>query len=531
MKKITLCIFVVISSLFATGQNQTEISAFIDTTNTIKEINTYQDTLWVMDSSHFYNSIDYNLQISGKYNVLTRDETGNKLTGLGRNYYYGPIENSYLDSTTYFAGTADIHYNKRYSWSFDDYKWMDNNYQLYDRNYNMIDQYIKGWRTYLNEYIDGSRRTYDIDDRIRTSIDYNYLPESNGWEPYDKQVNYLNVLDKDSIELNQEWDILNNQWVNLSMNKRYYNAQEKESLRLYLIWDIETEQWTNQYKNEAVYNDSLNYLDYYGSTWDEVLNSWVNDIHRHHEHTENGQTDSTTVYNWDTIINDWVYASKSITLFNETGQILYISSMIFDNQSSRWMNDLKITYLYDDNNFERIIYNGDSISNEWVPYYREFQSYIYDNVSDTIQYDSWDTISQQWIFSHRHTYDYDQRFNQTNSISEMWNISDDTWQIMQQTNYFWSPFNPLRIPDSNPMNDQIKIYPNPTNSVFNIEVQSDLNPPNLMIELFDINGRSVLKSNQTSYSKQFDIKHLEKGIYMIKIQNNGDFITKRIVLQ
>ncbi len=532
MKKAILCILALITIQYAIGQSKTEIPSFGDTTFIINEINTFEDTLWVMDSSHFYNSIDYELQFFGKYNVLSRDETGNKLTGVGMNNRYGPLENSYLDSIVYYNDTSDVHYSKTYSWSFDDYKWMDGSYQLFDSDQNLVEKYHKSWSIYQNEYINGSRTTYEFDNGFRTSIiNYEYLPETNEWEPGEKQVNYYNVLGNDSIVLNQVWNVSNNQWENILVDKRYYNMHEMDSIRIELTWDSELEHWKNQYKNEPIYNDSLNYIGHYGSDWDEISQVWVNDVYAYINYAETGHRDTSIRYRWDKIIDEWKYEQKTVVSYTETGQILDYISMLFDYQTSMWMNDMKLTNLYYDNNVERIRYNGDSISNEWIPYHREFQSFIYENVSDTIQYDLWDTISQEWDFSHRSINVFDWRLNQTNSIFESWNSLDNSWQILQKTNYFWSPFNPLALAEINPLHKQIKIYPNPANSLFNIEVLSTDIPSDLLIEIFDINGKSVLKYNQVSSSKQFSIKHLEKGLYLVKIHSKGSCVSKKIIVQ
>lgn len=533
MKIIILCILVVITFQSATGQSQIPIINFIDTTFTIKEINTYEDTLWVMDSSHFYRSINHELQFSGKYNVLTRDEVGNKLTGLGKSLTnWGEVVNSYLDSVTYFNGTSNIHHIVTSSWNYTYSSWVNNNYELYDDNLYLTEQYSKGWNMYQDQYLNGRRTTYNFDNGLRTSIIiYNYLPESNEWEPNEKQVNYYNETGKDSVQLKQKWNIYNNQWENISIDKAFYNVHEKDSLRLELRWNIETELWVNQIKNETFYIDSLNSIDFYRSNWDGVLNSWVNDVHIQSYDTEDEQMDSTTHYRWDITTDEWVFDRKAIVLYNETGKILEYISMLFDNQNSRWMNNMKLTYLYNDNNVERISYNGDSISCDWIPYYRAFHSFIYDNVTDTTQYDIWDTMSQQWVFTSRFIKVFDQRLNQTNSISEMWNNSDDTWQIMQQTDHSWSSFHPLGVVENVILNDYVEIYPNPASSVLNINVLLENIPLNLIVEIFDINGRSVLKSKQESSFKQFDIKYLGKGLYIVIIQNGSSFVTKRIIIQ
>jgi hypothetical protein len=76
----------------------------------------------------------------------------------------------------------------------------------------------------------------------------------------------------------------------------------------------------------------------------------------------------------------------------------------------------------------------------------------------------------------------------------------------------------------------VKIYPNPANSVLNIEVSASTNSTkDLNIKIMDVLGKEVLA---TEYQKQIDISHLSKGIYFVKItsgKNSSD--TKKLVVE
>jgi len=70
-------------------------------------------------------------------------------------------------------------------------------------------------------------------------------------------------------------------------------------------------------------------------------------------------------------------------------------------------------------------------------------------------------------------------------------------------------------------NNYIKIYPNPTSQVFNIEIGQPLN--NGEARIFDINGKMIwqkngLKGNETL---PVDLKDIQKGIYFIEINDSG----------
>lgn len=79
--------------------------------------------------------------------------------------------------------------------------------------------------------------------------------------------------------------------------------------------------------------------------------------------------------------------------------------------------------------------------------------------------------------------------------------------------------NPLLI-------NELKVYPNPTNGVVNLEVLSSDRLAS--IELLDMTGKLVLAA---PFQNQLHLGHLSKGIYFLKVQKeNGGLLTRKIIL-
>ena len=79
--------------------------------------------------------------------------------------------------------------------------------------------------------------------------------------------------------------------------------------------------------------------------------------------------------------------------------------------------------------------------------------------------------------------------------------------------------------------DSIAIYPNPANSFFNI--QHNITSQG-RVELFDVSGKrmaTLFKGDLTISENTFDISHLERGLYFVKISYNDTSITKKLILQ
>lgn len=75
----------------------------------------------------------------------------------------------------------------------------------------------------------------------------------------------------------------------------------------------------------------------------------------------------------------------------------------------------------------------------------------------------------------------------------------------------------------------IKVYPNPSNGMLNLRVNNYSG--DLMIEMFDLNGRKVLSNKDVNFSieKQLNISSLESGIYLIKLTGIDLSYTQKII--
>ena len=72
---------------------------------------------------------------------------------------------------------------------------------------------------------------------------------------------------------------------------------------------------------------------------------------------------------------------------------------------------------------------------------------------------------------------------------------------------------------------KIKMYPNPTSSVFTIEANEVIES----VSLYNILGQEVVAKNPNSNSITLDIANLQSGVYVVKTMIGGVSATSRIV--
>ena len=74
----------------------------------------------------------------------------------------------------------------------------------------------------------------------------------------------------------------------------------------------------------------------------------------------------------------------------------------------------------------------------------------------------------------------------------------------------------------------LKLYPNPASEFVNLEFDE---VSNLTVNVFDIQGKLILKNNATTSPFKLDVSGLESGMYFVKIDGNGESITKKLIIR
>jgi PKD repeat protein len=80
---------------------------------------------------------------------------------------------------------------------------------------------------------------------------------------------------------------------------------------------------------------------------------------------------------------------------------------------------------------------------------------------------------------------------------------------------------------------KVKVFPNPISVQFWVEV-IDWNSPKLAYTILDINGkiiRTKMVNNPTSEVVTFDVKDLSKGVYFIRVGDENQISTTKIIIQ
>ncbi len=108
-----------------------------------------------------------------------------------------------------------------------------------------------------------------------------------------------------------------------------------------------------------------------------------------------------------------------------------------------------------------------------------------------------------------------------------------TWNSITITVCQAGGFVPVLGVDSFDLDNDFVIYPNPNNGEFTVKFSGATGDVNL--EVFDIRGRSILQntySNTTNeFNKSLSLGNVQSGMYLLNIKNNGQTVTKKIIVE
>lgn len=78
--------------------------------------------------------------------------------------------------------------------------------------------------------------------------------------------------------------------------------------------------------------------------------------------------------------------------------------------------------------------------------------------------------------------------------------------------------------------EKIQIYPNPVVGG-KIYITSEGNNSPKQVELYDMLGKKVMVTEMTNYQKELNVNSLKAGVYILKISDKTNSITRKIIIK
>jgi hypothetical protein len=168
-------------------------------------------------------------------------------------------------------------------------------------------------------------------------------------------------------------------------------------------------------------------------------------------------------------------------------------------------------------------YDWNSDINDWDGDYK--YEYSYDSSGReilTVNYD-WNSDIRDWEGDYKLENIYDANGYIVLSMNYRWNSTINDWKLSEKDYYFYSKINTK-------LNDlavsELLVYPNP--AIEYINIRSDKNTVNITFELFDMQGRKVLYTENPD-GKKIRLKGIIPGLYLYNIIVNGALQSGKLI--
>jgi len=463
-----------------------------------KQNQIYLDTLWVLDSSLYYEMIYGATEFTHakSYKVLSRNANGNPLTtsDLVSDTYPSIYLNSIYDSLIYFDG---IMVKKHYSnvWDSIGQVWIDNEYQEYETFDLPLEIYNKNFSNGAQQYYYGYRNLYENENgKIKTNVYSTFIPETNSWLPNAKNVYYYDELGNDTLLMIYTWK--NDIWVD---SIKFKKASESNLLTLII-----------------------------GQIPDTVNSTWKNYVFFSYSYTTTSKPDTTILKYWSTQNNSWHDNFKTIYTYDHLDRLTNRIKMHYEYSTQQLENYQNYNISYQEGSKTEIYQSWMMPSGPWLNQSQYYTSFTTEEIVDTLQYDTWNSYTEEWSGNDRTVNIFDNRFNVLESTQ--YYFLNNEWQYGTKTDYYWSPFFPNSIIDV-PANT-VTVYPNPASTVVSFilkEVASYQNQSS-SVSIYNLSGQKVVEFPMVDGKFKWDCSTEKPGLYIYSVIFWGVNYTGKIVV-
>jgi hypothetical protein len=349
-----------------------------------------------------------------------------------------------------------------------------------------------GWTNnyqYIYSY-DGNNNRLSEDYQLGLGSDSTWKSVAKWSYVYDTRHNRLS-------ELNQNWDFGTGAFVNAAMFLYQYDANNNMTQQVSQNW--EDEGWVNSVRISNTY-DGNNKIKEFAERWNEETSAWEDRLLTSFAYDKNNDNTHRLVQEF---INDkWVNVSNLATTYDHARRKAESIEQEWKNQA--WLNREKFIYTYNSNGDCTWELNQKwSETKKWFHAYYILKAYDHSFVKTDESYKSWNIVTDK---------------NDTNTPfitgdSTHFFIHKEIATGLQET--------PTLVKDNNLM-----IYPNPSNGVFNVVLDNE-HPPIQNLEVYDSTGKMILKQQ----SKQITIPNAIPGIYYLKLERDATHYSQRIIVQ
>jgi len=415
-----------------------------------------------------------------------------------------------------------------------------NNY-TYDDNDNRIEETFqsKDWGTGVLMLFGKNNYTYDAQKNVIEVVEHNRDWETGQVVLYAK-VDYAYDAQNNEIDwFRKIWE--DEQWVDDSRFSHTYDAQNNmtEEVSQYRNW--ETGLLENVNRITWTYDAQNNLTEILSQSWNAGLEQWMGTNKEMLTYdAQNNLVEQLRQY-WDSELDEWANSTKYMATYDAQNNLKELIYQWADWETGELVNVTKNIYSYNAQNklIEDLVQEWNSGSEQWVNREKWISTYDAQNnrIEELVQ--GWIPGLAQWKDILKWTFTYDDNHNTTSGKYQFW--ENNTW--VDANNFiFLIHYNNMQITigvtnchrfeasyvklgtisvKENTPKVTVKLYPNPTSGVLNIETGNNDTLPE--IKIYSIQGALLVNTK----GNKIDISSLPNGVYIASINGQALKVVKQ----
>jgi len=226
--------------------------------------------------------------------------------------------------------------------------------------------------------------------------------------------------------------------------------------------------------------------------------------------------DTLYTFEFDAASNSWIYFQREIRRFNAKSDPLENFVQVYDRQTTKWDNYLKVNYSYNEKGYEteEITQTWDKNFNNWVNAKLRTTSYK-GNQKDEILFQEWKRPTNEWFNVMKYLLKYNSNGEQNIVTINLYNGISKNWDNHKRfTMDYEYPFNP------------------PTTVVSESFLNGEWKTDGQYIMAYNMRGNKISETRYTwNQSKRSWLEGIQLDMMYDKKGNQTEFVEKKYDIQ
>lgn len=367
---------------------------------------------------------------------------------------------------------------------------------------------------------------------------------------YNSNLGYDFAVDEWRYQIAKSWDALGTENYRISHT---FDSKNRISTALYEYLDIatwKTEEMTwytfapngqiaitkDAYYNGLAwdttlttytYNTQGNILTQLTERYNDMTSAWENDYRVTNTYNSNGLLDVSLSESYNTGTSQWENGYRTTHAYNSNKQLITTTNEMY--MMGNWQQGGQQAYTYDVNGNVSVelhkSWNGVSFEDY------ERLTHIYngkDKISTT--YESY--VGSNWVNWRQQTYSYNSYHQSTVETNKSWDIASSQFIFKQgddEQRYYYEEF-PNSVKDATVAKGSMKVYPVPAGNELNLKTNF-ATAQNATVTMFDMTGRMVKQLSlptATQHSQRVDVSSLPAGHYTVQLNAGATNLVQHV---